>query len=135
QTIYVRFSAVADPECYTISTLSLVAGDCANNSISATILIDINNDGCTATDPPYTNGMVSCTSGAIVTYAYTNSEGQYSFENIHPGNYTVTAHVSPMAASPDTGSMSFTGGNGDFNLDFCVMPEAINDAAITIIPV
>ncbi len=134
QTIYVRFSSAADPDCFSISPLSLVAGDCANNSISGTVLIDINNNGCTATDPPFTNGMVSCTNGDLVTYAYTNSEGQYSFQNISPGSYTIAAHVSPMIASPETTSLTFTGANYNAGANFCVAPEAVNDAAITIIP-
>ncbi|HEX8270526.1 MAG TPA: T9SS type A sorting domain-containing protein [Flavobacterium sp.] len=135
QTLYVRIST-DDADCFAVSTLVLVADPCMNNYVSGTVRVDFNANGCTATDTPHTNALISCTNGNDVMYAYTNDDGQYSFENVQPGNNIFTAHVLPLNASPSSHNIAVTGTGNTYTGDFCIAtPPAINDASILIIPI
>lgn len=133
QTIYVRISN--SPDCYTVTPVSLVTVQC--NTITGTILVDTDNDGCSDADLPLANQQVILSSGNGETYAYTNADGVYAFHNVPAGASMVQvgALTSMLSMTPLFHEINVEGEGATFTADFCATPvPQITDVEITVTP-
>ncbi|MEZ4858414.1 MAG: T9SS type A sorting domain-containing protein [Flavobacteriaceae bacterium] len=106
------------------------------NSITGTILFDMDNNGCTAGDVLADNIMVTTTNGTNTFTTSTNSEGDYTLY-VGLGTYTTSVSVNNdlFNVSPVSQSSNFTDyGNTDF-IDFCVSIDVLaDDVNVVLIP-
>lgn len=132
QTLYVRIEFAQD--CITISDLSLVVGECSNSTISGTVSLDSNGNGCDAGDPQMTNTQLSLTNGNTVMYAYANASGQYSFYGVPEGNNNITISSLPAYFTTPASQLVITTGNNDSDIaNFCVAgPAPVSDAQLSL---
>jgi type IX secretion system substrate protein len=103
--LYGRYSSLVS--CETLHVLELIAEECTGNIISGTIRLDSDNNGCTANDTPASGIQVMNIHNNDISYAYTNSNGEYTFTNVSTGNNYV----------------SLTGNSGQFNVPVPVSHE------------
>ena len=110
-----------------------------HNTISGTLTVDINNDGCDVADGfnPYIrmNLIGGTESGAT----FTNAAGQYGFYTLS-GNFTVSPSIeNPLwfNVSPSSANVNFTNtNNNSFIQDFCITPNGIHpDLEIVVAPI
>ncbi|HEX8562776.1 MAG TPA: T9SS type A sorting domain-containing protein [Flavobacterium sp.] len=133
QTIYVKISS--SPDCYSITPVTLTTIQC--NSISGTIRIDTDNNGCSASDAPLANQQVVCDTENGQFYAYTNDEGMYTFNNITEGNAGVYPFPVPagMIASPASYEFDIAGEGATLTADICLSsPPPFIDAIVELYP-
>lgn len=109
------------------------------NKISGTVRLDLNNNGCDATDNPMQNIKIVTSTSTNNTYAtFTSSNGYYQFYLANPGNYATTvASTLPsyFNFSPSSYNNNFTGINGIQTLNFCISPnQTVNDLDVAIYP-
>ena len=108
-----------------------------HNTITGTVRLDIDNNGCAATDPtfPFIKLRITDVGGAGVTF--TQADGTYSFYT-QDGNYTVAPEFenplyynlfTPVPISfPTTDNLTAT-------QDFCIVPNGVHpDLEIAIMP-
>lgn len=71
-----------------IVPLILIGEDCTDNVISGVIRLDSDNNGCTENDNSAAGIQVMNVHNNDISYAYTNSNGEYTFTNVADGyNY------------------------------------------------
>jgi uncharacterized repeat protein (TIGR01451 family) len=83
ETIYI--SASFGGECNAIVPLQLVASPCGNTTLTGTVTLDADSNGCDAADSPAAGIMVSYSVGSYVYNAYTNANGSYTLTNVPNG--------------------------------------------------
>ncbi|AWI24874.1 DUF7619 domain-containing protein [Flavobacterium pallidum] len=129
-------------DCQVTFPVQLIPEECPvnNNSISGTIRIDADNNGCTADDEPAAGIAVQRTFGNTIYYTYTNAQGQYTFNNVEEGSGYVSLYgpslpQSGYVTSPtqDNGGyiFNFEEDNNTLSADFCLaVPAPVTDAQI-----
>ncbi|WP_405370592.1 BspA family leucine-rich repeat surface protein [Nonlabens sp. Asnod2-A12] len=107
---------------------------CPDNNVSGTILYDINNNGCDASDAPASNIAVEINDGTNSFNIFTIN-GQYSV-NLPPGTYTITPLPNPSIFVLSPASTTITVGNSSTSIEnFCFTSSTTsNDLEITILP-
>ena len=132
QQIHVRIALPGG--CFSVTELLLVAVECSNNTISGMVILDVNNDGCDATDPPMTNAQVTLTNGDAVMYSYLNNLGEYTFYGAPQGDNYISLSDLPLYYTPPPTQLVLTTGNDDTDVaNFCVAgPAPVNDAQLTL---
>ncbi|AXG71443.1 repeat domain in Vibrio, Colwellia, Bradyrhizobium and Shewanella [Kordia sp. SMS9] len=107
------------------------------NEINGTIAMDVNFNGCDATDLPMGNILVETTDGTTSLATFSNTNGVYQ---LFPdsGNYT-TSIVSPLSnyytVTPASATSNFIGVGNTDTVDFCIAPTGMhNDLNVTIYP-
>lgn len=130
QTIYIRVTDVT-AACSGITTMKLVASIC--NSISGVVRFDADMNGCTESDPPMGNILVSDTVNGNVQYAVTDADGYYSFSTLVAGSHSVAVMTEGYGnASPLIVEVLL---DTEATADFCVVPAGpTDDLQVTIVP-
>lgn len=134
-TIYVS-KTMAGGICQTVTSMELVTATCAGNSVSGTLAYNFGNNECTTSAVPIPNIPIRLIDGEQILYAYSNTLGNYEFNNVPDGNYTLAPELSSSLSytvSPSSYSAavpeSSTGNN------FCITtPEPINNVMVSMIP-
>lgn len=108
-----------------------------NNTISGIVRLDVNGDGCDASDPPKSGVKVFLNDGTNSTYTFTDASGYYVFY-VGVGNFTVTPQpeLPFFTVAPPTASANFATVSGlNQTADFCLSASGThNDLDITILP-
>lgn len=109
------------------------------NTISGTLTVDNNNNGCDTADGfnPYIR--LNITGGLSSGATFTNAAGQYGFYTL-AGNFTVSPSLENPAwfnVSPNNANVNFPNANNNSSMqDFCITPNGIHpDLEIVITPV
>jgi Leucine-rich repeat (LRR) protein len=108
------------------------------NTITGTILLDSNNNGCESSDPKEPNIKLSINDGTTTGATFTNVNGNYNFYTA-AGDFTIAPQVenpSFFNFSPATTSAAFADANNNVSTNnFCVTANGIHpDAEIVIAP-
>jgi uncharacterized repeat protein (TIGR01451 family) len=134
QTVYIR---VDTPTCTWILHLQLIVNECSGITVSGHVSFDADGNGCTSNDTPVSGVPVYYTFNNQTGYAYTDSEGNYSFYDVPAGNvnvqissyYTYNAIATPASHAVLVSDVNIA------NVDFCLsLPAPINDVAIYLAP-
>jgi uncharacterized repeat protein (TIGR01451 family) len=133
----VYFRVETSTACVVIVELPLEVIQCSNISVSGHVAYDVDGNGCSETDPGASGILVSYNLGNHLDYAYTDSEGNYTFYNVPEGVITVyvnTFYPNNMVATPSSRLVDIIDVNVE-NIDFCLSPPVpVNDMAIYITP-
>lgn len=110
-----------------------------HNTISGTLTVDNNNNGCDTNDGfnPYIR--LDITGGLSSGATFTNAAGQYAFYTL-AGNFTVSPSLENPTwfnVSPNNANINFPDvNNNNATQDFCITPNGIHpDLEIVITPV
>ena len=108
-----------------------------NNMISGTVRLDVDGNGCDASDPPRPGVKVFLNDGTNSSYTFTDSSGHYAFY-VGVGNFTVTPQpeLPYFSVAPASGSANFATVNTlNQVVDFCLSANGThNDVDIMILP-
>lgn len=108
-----------------------------NNTITGNVKIDINNNGCDASDLQMAGIKVKLNNGTSDTFTFTDSAGNYVFY-VPAGNYTVTLmpELPNYTAAPVSAVVNFpTASNLNEVENFCLTPSGVhNDLTVTLWP-
>ncbi|HEX9980763.1 MAG TPA: T9SS type A sorting domain-containing protein [Flavobacterium sp.] len=107
------------------------------NTITGTVTVDTDSNGCGTTDPKGSNMMVISTGGGYSFATFTDENGSFEIPTID-GNFT-TAITSQLPAyfisNPASYSFNFSGLNDSGTANFCVAPSGtVNDLVISAYP-
>jgi len=107
------------------------------NTITGTIRLDNNANGCDNADMPLGNLKIKLTDATNTFYTTANSNGMYDLYT-YAGNYTVTPEMQNpyFTVSPAAAIINFPANNGTVKTqDFCVTKNGVyKDVEITILP-
>jgi Leucine-rich repeat (LRR) protein len=107
------------------------------NTINGNVVLDLQNNGCDATDIIMPNVKMILNDGTTSGIAFTNNTANYAFYT-QSGNFTITpSFPNPyFTISPATTTVNFANNNNNMqNASFCMTPLGIhNDLEITILP-
>lgn len=110
-----------------------------HNTISGTVTVDNNNNGCDALDEinPYIRMNINSFNANGATF--TNASGQYTFYMLS-GNFTVSPSIENPAwftVSPNSANFNFVNfNNNNIAQNFCIAPNGIHpDLEIVVAPV
>ena len=107
------------------------------NTLTGTVKVDVDNNGCTASDPILPGLMMKINDGTQTGYTSSNTAGVYSFYT-NAGNFTVTPQLQMpyYTISPASAVINFAGTGDTTVADFCLIPNGVhNDIDVTLIPV
>ena len=107
------------------------------NTIAGSIHLDIEGNGCDASDAVAPNIALGLSNGTSLGNTYSNSVGNYQ-SYVASGDQTVTPQFENpyYIFSPASFTSSFTGFGNTQTADFCLSPNGIhNDLQITIAPI
>ncbi len=129
QPLFVRVEGIGG--CYSTGLLELQAIACA--TISGIVRIDADNNGCSPSDGPATNIPVAATFGNTVQYAYTDSQGEYTFSELPQGNYILNTSPGFLGTSSPMEQPVSVSGNNSYTADFCITPSVpVNDLLVSL---
>ena len=108
------------------------------NTISGTVRIDLNGNGCDSADSTFPMVKLNINDGSQTGATFTNPNGTYAFFT-QEGSYDITPQlenpfftISPTAATIDFSTIDET----TFNQNFCITPVGIhNDVEVSILSV
>jgi Leucine-rich repeat (LRR) protein len=108
-----------------------------HNTITGTLTIDTNNNGCDNSDYKTQNIKVKINDGTLTGATFTNNNGDYSFYT-QTGNFTLTPEfenpyftITPLIATLNFSTLN----NSTQTQDFCIIANGIhNDLEVIIIP-
>jgi uncharacterized repeat protein (TIGR01451 family) len=116
--------------------MELVTSTCAGNSVSGSVAYNFGTNECTTNAVPIPNIPIKLVEGEQVLYAYSNTLGNYEFNNVPNGNYTLTPELGsslPYTVSPSSYSATVPASSTGNN--FCLTtPEPINNVMVSMIP-
>ena len=100
--------------------------------------LDIDSNGCDATDIVFPNQKFTITNGSISGTLISNVSGNYSIP-VQSGSHTLTPQLENLdyfTVSPASTTVSFPATVSPFTQDFCITPNGVkNDLEVTIIPI
>jgi len=104
------------------------------NSISGHVGVDLNANGCDASDPDVAGIRVKINDGNSDSYAFTDNSGDYSIY-VPAGNYVVTPETAYFTSAPVSATVNFATQNSlSETRDFCLSPAgAHNDLEVSIL--
>jgi Secretion system C-terminal sorting domain len=135
EPVYVFVRIETEEGCFTVVPLTILEGDCTGNSISGTVVFNMEGSGCEGNSVPAAGVQVYYTHNNHIVSTFTDAYGTYSFTNVpdgynnvyvqtqaglvsYPANYSLLIPESTMAAN------------------FCIaMPQPVNDVAVYLVPV
>jgi len=108
-----------------------------HNTISGSVYIDIDNNGCDVNDVVTSNLLVTADNGTESFGTFVLPDASYSmFTN--DGNFTTTVTTNLpnyWSATPTQYTNSFTGFDNTFTADFCITAnQTVNDVNVTLVP-
>lgn len=108
------------------------------NTISGTVTIDTDANGCTPEDIKAGNLLVVSQNGGNSFATFTNANGAFQVA-ASPGTYatSITSNLPEyFSAAPAVHNFSFTGMNNQYTADFCMSPmDDIDDVVVSVYPV
>ncbi|MFN0081143.1 MAG: T9SS type A sorting domain-containing protein [Ferruginibacter sp.] len=107
------------------------------NTLSGQTSLDLDMNGCTATDPVSSFVPISINDGNNTYYTCSNQTGNY-LTHLGTGNFSLSPQVSnPTYFSASTTNISFPNNNNNvLTQDFCITPNgSFADVEITFIPI
>lgn len=109
-----------------------------HNTITGTVKIDANNNGCDSTDNPFEHLKLKIEDGTNAGETFVQNDGKYEFYT-QAGSFNVTAlaeNPSLFTVSPANFSTNFVDANNNiFTQDICVTANGTqNDAEVIIAP-
>ena len=109
------------------------------NTISGTVKLDSNNNGCDSNDFNLDKFKVNINDGTVNYSTYTNSSGIYNFY-VGSGNYVISPqseNANYFNLSPTSATINFATANQTLQTqDFCVSTNGVhNDLEVSIIPI
>ncbi|MGK4566236.1 DUF7619 domain-containing protein [Flavobacterium sp. 3HN19-14] len=110
---------------------------CTGNSISGTIRLDADANGCGTNDPAASNIAVGLILNNTIYYTYTNNFGYYNFGNLAEGVYHVFLASLPAdyASAEMDYTIDVTGTGQSYGKDWCLtIPAPVTDAAVYFYP-
>ncbi len=110
-----------------------------HNTISGTLTLDNNNNGCDAADGFNSNIRLNIADGLSSGSTFTNAEGQFTFYTL-AGNFTISPNVenpSWFTISPNNANFNFANtNNNSATQNFCITANGIHpDLEIVVAPV
>ncbi len=106
--------------------------------IQGTNRIDVNTNGCSTTDPIYSNLKLKVTKGSNSTYLVTKADGSFNIP-VQTGNYLITPmpeNTDYFTISPANATINFSTATSPHNLSFCFTPVGNKtDVQITMMPI
>ncbi|MBD3582319.1 T9SS type A sorting domain-containing protein [Flavobacterium selenitireducens] len=139
ETVYLRIDN-PETDCFSIQPLVLQILPCTDSSVSGLVNVDDDNDGCDSADGGLEGVQVACANGNHVVYAYTNAQGEFTFQDVWTGENVlyVVASTLPQGtvmANDTPQIVNITGNGQSLNAEFCVTDETnIKDAGILFFP-
>jgi uncharacterized repeat protein (TIGR01451 family) len=107
------------------------------NTVTGNIRLDLNGNGCNASDNPMVYLPVNFSTGSSsLGSTFTDSIGNY-LNYISNGNVTITPQyqLNYFTISPASYTTNFTGTGGSSVVDFCITPNGVhNDLEVVIMP-
>jgi uncharacterized repeat protein (TIGR01451 family) len=107
------------------------------NTITGTLSLDIDNNGCDTNDFKFSDGKLGISNPNENGVTYSNTNGKYNFYT-HDGDFTITPELENpyFTISPASLSLNFADSNNNTQTqNFCIVPNGIhNDLEITILP-
>jgi len=123
--------------CHTNTYCSFTPGG-SYNTLTGTLSIDINNNGCDANDIVQPFVRVNISDNSSSGTSFTNNNGVYHFY-MPWGNYTITPqmeNIDYFVLSPPTATINANSSNGTFTQNFCVVPNGVHhDLEVFLMPV
>jgi Leucine-rich repeat (LRR) protein len=109
------------------------------NTITGSILFDLDDDGCDMTDVPQPNLKIAITGSSASGATFSTGNGVYNFYT-QTGNFTVTPEVENSSFfhfSPSNANPQFTNTNNNIAThDFCVSANGVHpDVEIVLTPI
>jgi hypothetical protein len=109
------------------------------NTITGSIIYDVNLNGCDALDLPQNNIRIDINNGTNQGASFTNNNGNYFFYT-DAGSFDINPNLENptwFTISPNTTTIPFADNNNNVtSQNFCVSPNGIhNDVEVVIIPV
>ncbi len=106
------------------------------NTITGTVKVDLNINGCDAADPVTPAITMKIDNGTNIGYTSATSLGMYSFYT-NSGNFTVTPQLQNAYFNVSPASINFANaGSNTQTTDFCIVPNGVhNDLEVSIIAV
>ncbi|WP_291085815.1 immunoglobulin domain-containing protein, partial [Flavobacterium sp. BFFFF1] len=132
--VWIRINNGPAPCPISISPVELIAIECTANTITGTIRLDSDNNGCTANDGPASGIQVVSIHNNDFAYAYTNNNGEYTFTNVAEGYHYISTQYLPAqfnVPTPDGYELTVTGTNTTTPADFCLTASLPVTDAIT----
>ncbi len=109
-----------------------------SNQINGNVKLDLDNNGCNASDLPMPNLMLITDNGTETFATFTQNNGDYLLYT-NGGDFTTAVTINLpdyFTVNPNAYSNTFTGFDNTFTADFCIEPnQAINDVNISILPI
>lgn len=100
--------------------------------------IDINNNGCSANDPVFSNLKLNITNGTTNGSLISNNSGNYTIP-VQTGTHTITPQFENPTffnASPASATVTFPTSASPFTQNFCITPNGVHhDLEIVVIPI
>ncbi|WP_411030392.1 FG-GAP-like repeat-containing protein [Spongiimicrobium sp. 3-5] len=107
------------------------------NSITGSVRLDLDANGCTTTDLAFPGIMVVANNGISDFATFTKEDGSYSLPT-NQGDFEIKLSgdlPSYYGTSPTTHSTNFVSDNNSFTADFCLSENnTVNDVNITLLP-
>lgn len=109
------------------------------NKVSGTVRFDMNNNGCSSTDPALPNSVhLNITDGAVSSGTFPTTDGTYLLYTLTGTNVLTTSLENPtyFTISPSTATITTTTLGNTQTQDFCITANGVHkDAEIVIVPI
>ena len=100
--------------------------------------MDLNNNGCDATDAAFANLKFNITNGTISGSLISNASGNYAVP-VSAGTHTITPQFENpnyFTATPPNATVTFPTTSSPFTQNFCIVPNGVHhDLEIVVIPI
>ncbi|WP_284653120.1 DUF7619 domain-containing protein [Flavobacterium terrisoli] len=108
------------------------------NTVTGNISLDLNGNGCDASDDPMVYLPIQVSFGnSVVGSVYVNTAGNFTTYVSQNNNITLTPQFQAnyFTANPPNYTTAFTGSNNTSTVDFCIIPNGTHpDLEIAILP-
>ncbi len=134
----ILYVSIQTTTCNEIAELLLMVSECTDNTLSGHVAFDADGNGCTESDADASGILVYYVSGNYTNYAYTDTDGNYTFNNVPNGPVSVyvnTFYPSNTVATPNSHILTFN--ESDIaNINFCLtLPAPVNDVSLYMTPI
>jgi uncharacterized repeat protein (TIGR01451 family) len=108
------------------------------NTISGTLTVDLNNNGCDENDFHFPNGKIQIDNNILNGAAFSNADGNYSFLT-QEGTFVISPLLENpyFTVSPPSATITFADSDNHTQAqNFCITANGVhNDVEITILPI
>lgn len=107
------------------------------NTIQGSIKMDIDNNGCSSSDPVVPDVLLTINSSSFNTYSYTDSFGDY-LSLVPNGSFNVTPQLQNLnywTFSPSNFTVNFPSQSSPYSEGFCIVPNGtVEDLEVFVLP-